>query len=360
MMLRFILKGKAVISLLEVKLMKYFVKSNFLIKLGLLVILGAAAQSVAASVISGTVYDNRRNSLQNVNVELLNEFHAFIKVTTTDGVGKFSFDDVNDGRWYVRVLPFRYDFDEQTQEVEIYTITQNNNRPGFTNQIVDFVLSPRKGTLAEAQAEVIFAQEIPSEAKKAFEIGQKAMKKGKPDEAITKFQEAIQAFPDYFLANHFLGTVYFNKKDYEHAAPPLMKAAQVNDKSSVTLYYLGYSLYQLHYNKAAIVALKAATIITPASPAIFYALGAAQRQERKYDDAEKSLLQAKKLYKTENTELYKELAALYGETGQFAKAVDSLEQMLKVGNYSDQDAAKIKEQIKIWKEQSTKQPVKSS
>src|SRR5207247_2643848 len=154
----------------------------------------------------------------------------------TDGIGRYTFDGVSDGNWYVRVLPFRYDFDEQTQSVEIYTITQTSNRPGYTSQALDFILSPRKGTLAAAQADVIFAQEIPTEARKSFTDGQKAMKKGKADEAVIAFQEAVRLFPDYFLANHFLGAAYFEKKDYEHAAPPLMKAAQVNDKSSVTLY----------------------------------------------------------------------------------------------------------------------------
>jgi tetratricopeptide (TPR) repeat protein len=276
----------------------------------------------------------------------------------TDGIGRYTFEGLGDGTWYVRVLPFRYDLDEQTQSTEIYTISQAN-RPGFTSQSLDFVLTPRKGTLAAAQADVIFAQEIPAEAKKSFETAQHAVKRGKPDDAIPAYQEAIKAFPDYFLANHFLGALYFERKDYEHAVPPLVKAAQINDKSSVTLYYLGYSLRKLNYNSAAIVALKAASVLTPASPSIYLALGSAQRMEKNYAEAEKSLLQAKKLQKTENSELYKELALLYGETKQYAKGAESLEQMLKSGTYSEADTAKVKEQIKLWKDLSLKQSVKT-
>lgn len=333
--------------------MNYFIRADYLIKIGLFILVLAGVQSVFGSAIMGTVYDNRRNALPYVNVELLDQYHSLKKYTVTDGIGRYNFDGVGDGEWYIRVLPFRYDFDEQTQSVTIYTISQSNNRPGYTNEVVDFVLSPRKGTLAEAQADVIYAQEIPPEAKKAFEAGQKLLKKGKPKEAIPTFQEAIKIFPNYFLANHYLGAVYFNERDYEHAVPPLMKAAEVNEKSSVTLYFLGYSLHQLNYNKAAIIALKAAGVLTPASPAIFLALGASQRMERQYDDAEKSLLRAKKLFKTENVELYKELAALYGETKQYGKAVESLEQMLKAGTFSDEDVEKIKAQIKAWKQMST-------
>ena len=313
---------------------------------------------VSGSSIFGTVYDNHQNALSNVNVELLDQYHSLKQHTITDGIGRYTFEGVSDGNWYVRVLPFRYDFDEQTQSVEIFTISQVSNRQGYTAQALDFLLTPRKGTLAAAQAEVIYAQEIPSEAKKFFETGQKAMKKGKSDEAISAFQGAIKVFPDYFLANHFLGAIYFNQKDYEHAAPPLMKAAQINEKSSVTLYYLGYSLHKLNYNKAAIVALKTAAVLTPASPAIFLALCSAERMERDYSQAEKDLLQAKKLQKSENSELYKELAAVYGETKQYQKGVESLEQMLKSGTFSDTDTAKIKEQIKAWKGILAKEPDK--
>jgi tetratricopeptide (TPR) repeat protein len=322
-------------------------------------ILCIAIGSAAASTITGTIYDNRRNSLPDVGVELLDQYHSMKQHTITDGIGRYTFDGIGDGTWYVRVLPFRYDLDEETQSAEIYTISQVNNRPGYTSQVLDFVLTPRKGTLAAAQAEVIYAQEIPPEARKSFDAAQRAVKRGKPDEAIPAYQEAIKTFPNYFLANHFLGALYFERKDYEHAAPVLMKAAQVNDKSSVTLYYLGYSLHKLNYNKAAIVALKAAAILTPASPAIFFVLGSAERMERDYAEAEKALLQAKKLQKTENSELYKELAALYGETKQYQKGAESLEQMLKSGSFSDPDTAKIKEQIKIWKDLSAKQATKS-
>lgn len=340
--------------------MKSFISPGHLLVVGLAILIFGAVHSVSASQIFGTVYDNRQNALQSVDVELLDQYHSLIRHTVTDGVGRFTFDGLGDGTWYVRVLPFRYDFDEQTQEVLIQTISQVNNRQGYESKVVDFVLSPRKGTLAAAQAEVVFAQEIPSDARKAFEESQKLLKRGKADEAIVQLESALRIFPDYFLANHYLGAVYFQKKDYEHAAPPLMKAAQMNDKSGPTLYYLGYSLHELNYNKAAVVALKQAAILTPASPAVFTALGKSQRQERQYADAEKSLLQAKKLSKSENVEIYRELAAVYGETGQLAKGIDSLEQMLKSGNFSDADTAKIKEQIKVWKQKVGQQPAKVS
>lgn len=314
-----------------------------------LLVLCVGVSTTAASTIFGTVYDNRRNALPNVAVELLDQYRAMKQHTMTDGVGRYTFEGIGDGEWYVRVLPFQYDLDEEVQNVQIYTISLVGNRPGYTSQMADFVLSPRKGTLAAARAEVVYAQEIPKTAKDAYDDALGFLKKGKDDEAIGKLEEAIKIFPDYFLANHQLGSLYYGKKDYEHAVPPLMKAAQINEKSGVTFFYLGYSLEKLNYHQTAIIALKVAAVAIPASPAVFTALGRAQRMQREYPDAEKSFLQAKKLQKTDNPELYKELAALYAEMRQFDKAVTNLEQMLKVGNFSDADVAKIKEQIRQWK-----------
>lgn len=306
-------------------------------------------QSTRASTISGTVYDGHHNGLANVAVELMNSYHALIRHGMTDGIGRYSFEGLSDGDYYVRVLPFRYDYEEETRNVTIQTISQSSTREGYTIEIVDFVLTPQKGTMAAAQAEVVVAQEIPPEAKKAYDSSLKVLKKGKIDEAIPALQEALKIFPDYFLANSALGSIYFDRKDYEHAVPLLMKASQVYDRSPMTLYLLGVSLSKLNYNKAAIIALKAAIVIAPSSVAIYTALGTAQRMERDYAEAEASLLKAKKLMKTANSEVYKELAALYGDLKQYDKGAMNLEEMLKAGTFSDEDVAKIKEQIKIWK-----------
>src|SRR2546421_2847970 len=305
------------------------VETRRALRLALFVCMFVVVPSAFASTIMGTVTDGRSNGLSSVNVELLNSYHVMIQHTMTDGVGRYTFEGLSDGNYEVKVMPFRYDLEEQIREVTIATISVLGG--GFTNEVVDFVLVPRKGTMAAAQASVVVAQEIPPEAKKAYEDGVKIFKTGKTDMAIPLFQQAIKAFPDYFLANNALGALYFDKHDYEHAAPPLMKAAGVYDRSPMTLYQLGVTLTKLNYAPAAIVALKAAAILAPASPAIFTALGAAQRQNHDYAGAEKSLLQAKKVMKADSAEVYKELAALYGEMKQYNKGVEKLEQMLKAG-----------------------------
>ncbi|MBV6496433.1 MAG: hypothetical protein DYH05_07460 [Acidobacteria bacterium ACB1] len=312
-----------------------------------LIILSGAAASAYASTISGTVYDQKRNGLPYVAVELQNDRYVMIQHATTDGIGRYSFDGLGDGTYYVKVMPFKYDMDEQTQEVKIETIAVVGAGNVFIMQ--DFYLTPRKGTLAAAQAEVIIAQQIPDAAKDKYDAASKLIKKGKTDEAIPLLEAALKSFPEYFLANDALGQIYFHKNDFEHAAPLLLKASQVYDKSPMTLYYLGVSFAYLRYYPTAIMALNAAAVLAPESSAVHLALGKTYISSGDLTSAEASLLKAKKFSKEPTAELYKQLARVYKDTKQYSKAAANLESMLKNGNYSDEAKAALKKEIQEYK-----------
>jgi len=313
-----------------------------------LIILTGAAASAYASTISGTIYDQKRNGLPYVAVELQNDRYVMIQHTTTDGIGRYTFEGLGDGTYYIRVMPFKYDMDEQSQEVKIETVSVTG---GAGNAFImqDFYLTPRKGTLAAAQAEVVVAQEIPNAAKDKYDDAAKLIKKGKNDEAIPLLEAALKDFPEYFLANDALGQIYFHKNDFEHAAPLLLKASQVYDKSPMTLYYLGVSFAYLKYYPTSIMALNAAAVLAPESSAIQLALGKSYISSGDYKSAEESLLQAKKFSKEPSAELYKQLARVYKDTKQYSKAAANLESMLKNGNYSDAAKASLKKEIQEYK-----------
>jgi len=311
------------------------------------IILTGAAASAYASSISGTVYDQKRNGLPYVAIELQNDRYVMIQHTTTDGIGRYSFDGLGDGTYYVKVMPFKYDMDEQTQEVKIETISVVGAGNVFMTQ--DFYLTPRKGTLAAAQAEVVIAQQIPDAAKDKYDAASKLIKKGKTDEAIPLLEAALKAFPEYFLANDALGQIYFHKNDFEHAAPLLLRASQVYDKSPMTLYYLGVSFAYLKYYPTAIMALNEAAVLAPESSAVHLALGKTYISTGDFTSAEASLLKAKKFSKEPTAELYKQLARVYKDTKQYSKAAANLESMLKNGNYSDEAKAALKKEIQEYK-----------
>lgn len=311
----------------------------------LFVFIASAANSFA-STISGTVYDQRRNGLPYVNVELLNDTYSMLQRAVTDGSGRYTFNGLRDGNYYVKVLPLRYDFEEETHMVEIATVSIGS-RNGTGNAFVmeDFYLKPRKGTIAAAQAEVVVAQDIPTEAKRSYEAAVKLVGKGKSDEAIPLLESAITAFPAYFLANHALGEIYFYKNDFGRAAPRFLKAIEAYEKSPTTLYMLGVSFTKLNYLPNAIVAFQAALTLAPESAAIYTALGRAQLKKKDPTAALASLLEAKKRSGTTPVEIFQLLAVAYWDLKQYSKAVANMEAVLKAGNLTDTDRDRLKKEI---------------
>lgn len=317
------------------------------------------SQNVSASTITGVVYDNHRNPLAEVDVELLNDYYQQVNRTQTDGSGRYQFGGLSDGRYTVRVLPFRYDLTDQSHPLEINTVNVRGGQ-GNTYLTEDFYLTPKKGSLAAAELGVIFAQEIPTGARKSYEQALKDFSKSRNDEGINGLREAVKTFPTYYLALNELGKRLTIKGDYGEAAPVLLKAVEVNPQSPTTLYYLGLSLHKLNYNKPAITALTQAYILAPASVQVLYVLGKAERLEGKYDNAEKHLLQAKKLSKVSVPEIHKELVQLYAnDMKKYNEAADELELYMKSGKLSAEEEKKTKKIITDLREKAKTSPSKS-
>ncbi len=308
----------------------------------------SAQHAFASSTISGTIYDKQRNILSDVDVELLNDFYQQVKRTRTDGSGRYQFDGLNDGRFTVRVMAFRFDLEDQSQSVEINTLNIQGTQ-GTSFQLLDFYMFPRKGGLADSELGVVFAQNVPDEAKKTYEKALKDIFGKKTNEGIMGLNRAVGLFPDYYVALHRLGLELYLLKKYEEAVPFFFKAAQVNPKSATSFYYLGNSLYSLgkkEYNSAALAALNEANKLAPASAQVLFVLGKIERSNGNFENAEKHLLEAKKVSKITVPEIHKELAQLYSnDMKKYNEAADELEIYLKNNKPSDDEKKEMKKVI---------------
>lgn len=109
---------------------------------------------------------------------------------------------------------------------------------------------------------VIFAQEIPKAAKGLYEEGVSDLKKFQ-DKRLDKLEEVIKVFPEYFDALSLLGQEYVSLGNYEKAYPYLLRAIDVNPRSSISFYRLAFAFYQLKQYPTALEAAKAAVILVP-------------------------------------------------------------------------------------------------
>jgi len=290
--------------------------------------------------IEGSVYDPNHNPIEDANVELLNDFGSLFARTRTTAVGKFVFLGMPTGRYVVRVIALDARLLPQSQDVLIENATRSDDMV-----YLDFSLryDKRKMSGNETPREIVFAQEVPPDAKKLFQEGIAEVGKNQ-ETGKAKFEESLRVFPEYFDALNWLGKVYSAQKDYEKAGSYLTKAVSVNPRSYSAQYGLAFSLYQLKKYKAALEPAKEATNLVSESVEGQLLYGTLLRILEQYPDAEKALKKANTLGNNTNSDVHWQLALLYNRLNRNKDAVTELETFLKLVPDSP-DKSKIQDLI---------------
>lgn len=294
--------------------------------------------------ISGQIFGINRRPLSDVYVELINEINTVLFRIRTDGSGRYFFSGMPAGRYLVRARPFATDYEEQTQEVELVTAVGRRNTPESLQK--DFYLTSRRDTNKQPSVTgVIFAQEIPDEAKRAFERALVELDANRLDTGIQELESATKIFPDYYYALDRLGSELLKKQRFAEAAKAFERAVVINARSSNSWYGLSFSLYAQDIIPGSIDAAKKAVALAAESADINIMLGIALRKGKMYSDAEKALLKAKKLTKGKSADASWNLALLYAyNLNNKRLAADELENYLKI-QPAHPDAEKLRQLI---------------
>ncbi|MEO6590128.1 MAG: tetratricopeptide repeat protein, partial [Pyrinomonadaceae bacterium] len=196
---------------------------------------------------------------------------------------------------------------------------------------------------------VIFAQEIPKEAQKAYEKALSEFRDNNKKEAVEGFLQALDIFPDYFLALEKLGQEYIVQKKFEDARSIFNRAVIINPKSFDSWYGLAYSQNALKDYSESINSSKKAIELNSGSINALYLVALNQKQIGNYQEALDSLKKAKKIANPPLPEIFWQLALLYTNNFKnYVAAVQELELFLKAKpDYEDAD--KVRELIKKLK-----------
>lgn len=326
------------------EVMKYLV-CLACVSLGFLFIspLNSSASSAAlVNRIEGQVYDPNRVPVADAFIELLNEVDTLLSRTKTNSTGRFSFIGVSSGRFRIKVLPLGKNLMTDIQDVEVV------NPYGRATDVVyvDFYLRYDKRTLNNIRnkpAESVFVQEVPDEAKRLYETGIRSLEKGS-EKGLSEIESAIKVFPEYFEALKRLGQEYNARKDYQKAYPYLIRAIDVNSRSTTAFYSLAFAFYQLNEIPAALKAAKAVVTLDGNSTDGLLLYGTVLRVNKNYQEAEKTLVKAKTLTNNTNPEVYWQLALVLNKLNRNKEAADELEAYLKLVPDSP-DRRKIQETI---------------
>jgi tetratricopeptide (TPR) repeat protein len=303
------------------------------------------------STISGIVFDPDRRPVSQIPVELMNDFNSVVQRTKTTGSGRYFFTGVASGRFVIRVLPLGTNLQEQTQDVEIFGLSADGRRQLSDNIQADFYLRPRKtnSDIIETKG-VVFAQDIPKEAKKLYETAVADLDANRLEAGVSGLESAVKIFPTYYLALARLGLIYIAKQKFEDAKTVFTNTVAVNERSFTGWYGLSYAQFALNDSTAAIVSAQKALDLDKSSVNALFVLGLSQRKAKNYSDAEKALVQAKKLDAGKTPDINWNLALLYAHNlKRYKEAADELETYLKI-NPEVPNKEAIKKLIKQFRE----------
>jgi tetratricopeptide (TPR) repeat protein len=319
--------------------------------------LSANAANQGRNTISVNVFGSSRRPLTDIYVELLNDVYSTIDRQKTTGAGRAVFNNLPDGTYKVRVLPYGTEYMEQTKDVTIinYSITGT----GSQNEQVDMYLKVREGFASgpfAAPPGVIFAQDVPETAKRFYDRGVIELRENKEKDGFESLRKAIEIFPTYYAALERLGTEYVMRgtpAHYEAARALLMKAVEVNSRGFPSTFGLGLAQYKLKQTNEAIDNLRRATTIHNQSVDAHLYLGMALSQAGKTAEAEAIFKRANAIGKGKAAEVHFQMARLYSAQNRYVEAADALELYLK--NKPDTpDADKMKLTIQQLREKAAK------
>jgi tetratricopeptide (TPR) repeat protein len=298
------------------------------------------------SVITGTVFVEAHRPIADIWIELLDDFNSTISRVKTDASGRFTFGNLINGNYRLRVLPYGTDYKEQVQEVTLSSVSAVSGRPGTDRQTIDIYLKRNDrapvGPFAVGPR-VVFVQEVPPEAERLYEEGVRLLRDKKEREGFESLKKSLEVFPTYYLALDRLGAEYAmrgNKdRSYWEAARLLLeKAVEVNPSGINSVFGLGWTQYQLGMNGQAVASMERATFLNNKAPDAFLWLGKAQMRVAAVHKAEVALRRANELTKGKVAEIHKLLAKIYSDQKRYGEAADELELYLKTQSDTQDDA----------------------
>ena len=313
------------------------------------------------SSINGKVYGEGR-PLADVYVELLDDMNSSVRQMKTDSSGRFQFNNLVDGRYYLKVNPGNTGYQEHFQQVVISAISsvrasEGSRMGGGDNQHIDIGLKlnerAMRGPFALAPS-VVFSQSVPVEARKQYDAGVAFLREKKEAEGFESLKKALEIFPDYYDALDRLGGEYAIKgttdRGFLQAGLVLLtKATEVNPRGYSSLYGLGWTQYQLGMTNEAIETLGKATTVYGKAPDAYLLQGKALRRAAMLDKAEAAFKRADELADSKTPDIHWQLAGLYNDQNRYKEAADQMEIYLKHAPKGE-DLEKIKNLVKRLRE----------
>ena len=292
--------------------------------------------------IEGVIEGPDSTPLNGIAVFLEDLTRARVAQSITSSDGRYRFNRVAAGTYYIVARPNSSDFRSAVRRVELIETTRVGT--STATERVDITLEAMPHRTAGGLT-TVYAQEVPPEASARFERALEKLAKKNTDAAIRELNDALRIFPNYFMATQQLGLVYVEMEDYQKAIPPLVKAVEINAKAGQAYLGLGIASLKLGRPELALDALQRARPLDEKSYRVHFYLGLTLIELNRSEEAESSLKLSYQLggaQKAASAHLY--LAAIYSKRGQNQQAINELESYLR-DSPKAANAARVKDAI---------------
>jgi tetratricopeptide (TPR) repeat protein len=230
----------------------------------LLLLLGSASLAMAqgGSVLEGKVITP--SGIQpNTPVRVKLTFNGrAINEVFTDLSGRFSFPGVSRGRYLLTAEGDGVNFETTSVYADISAFGQSGQT--FTQ---DIQLRPvMRKAIPPAGVVNAFTQDVPPEAKAAYDAGVKLVAEGKIEAAVENMQKAVKIFPKYFEAHLELGNIFLKSAQFNEAIAELDLAREINPSDERTYQSFGLLMMKQRNFPVAVAVFAEAARLNPANP----------------------------------------------------------------------------------------------
>ena len=309
----------------------------------------ASGQSIVGNTITGKARRQTGQPAANVLIQLETGNGIPITQTVTGNEGDFAFSGLEGATFTLIVNDPQYQHISERVEFQ----RGATGRAGETQRI-DIVLV-RHAESAVPPGQLIFRQDVPENALRAYQRGVKLLADGKSNDGLAELASALSLYPRYFDAHFARGLELLRLKRHDDAVHELEAARQINPKDARVYHTFGLVLFEQKKYALAASVFAAAVQLNPADAEAQLMRGAALIDVGNLDEAEAALARADQVSLHKLPIVHLHLARVFEKRGDRRKAAEELERYLKLVPDAS-NAAAIREAIKTLRAPGEKKP----
>ncbi|MFL6208511.1 MAG: tetratricopeptide repeat protein [Pyrinomonadaceae bacterium] len=266
--------------------------------------------------------------------------------TYTTEQGRFEFPELPEGDYTLmaRSLSDASLISESVETDTSRTATGNLSVALMLRKEIAAKGEPRPAAVHIAEAD----QNVPGAARKAFREGIKLRRDNAPDQALARFDRAVELYPGYFQALTERGNLRVLQRKLPEAAADFARALKLNPQYGPALRGTGYCHLERREFTEAISALERAITAQPDDANAYLLLGIANLELDQRAPAKTALIKALGFNSPHELRAHIYLGNLYAREHMFQEAADELRKYL-AANPDAPDAAALKAVEAQWR-----------